>query len=106
MSKPDRLLSMLGLAAKSGNVVSGEFQTETAIKSGKARLVILSEDASDNTKRKFTNMCEYRDIPYREYRDMETLGHAIGKEARSSLALTNDGFADAIRKLFQEQMTQ
>lgn len=27
---------MLGLAAKSGNVVSGEFSTEKAVKTGKA----------------------------------------------------------------------
>ena len=36
----DRVLSMLGLAAKSGNVVSGEFSTEKAVKTGKAFLVI------------------------------------------------------------------
>ena len=43
-------LGTLGLAMKSGNVVSGEFLTEQAIRAGTARLVIVAEDASDNTK--------------------------------------------------------
>ena len=47
----DRVLSMLGLAAKSGNVVSGEFSTEKAVKTGKAFLVIVADDSSDNTKK-------------------------------------------------------
>ena len=34
--KPDRVLSMLGIAAKAGSVVSGEFSTEKAVKEGRA----------------------------------------------------------------------
>ena len=45
--KPDRVLSMLGIAAKAGSVASGEFSTEKAVKEGKAYLVIVAEDASD-----------------------------------------------------------
>ena len=47
---------MLGLATRSGNLVSGEFMTEKAVKGRKAFLVIVSREASDNTKKKFTNM--------------------------------------------------
>ena len=47
----DRVLSMLGLATRSRNVVSGGFATEEAVKSGKAYLVIIAEDASDNTRK-------------------------------------------------------
>ena len=49
----DKVLSMLGIAAKSGNVVSGEFSTEKAVKTGHAYLVIVSEEASDNTRKSF-----------------------------------------------------
>ena len=45
----DPVLSMLGIAAKSGNVVSGEFSTEKAVKTGHAYLVIVSAEASGNT---------------------------------------------------------
>ncbi len=94
----DRVLSMLGLATRSGNVVSGGFATEQAVKRGKAYLVIIAEDASDNTEKKFRNMCEFYEVPYGRYGVKETLGHAIGKEERSCLAVTDEGFANSIRK--------
>ena len=59
----DKVLSMLGIAAKSGNVVSGEFSTEKAVKTGHAYLVIVSEEASDNTRKSFMNMTEFYDVP-------------------------------------------
>ena len=96
--KPDKVLSMLGIAAKSGNIKSGEFSTESAVKEGKARLVIVAEDASDNTKKKFQNMCEFRHVPYAVYAPKEMLGHCIGKEFRASVAVTDEGIAKVIRK--------
>ena len=54
--KPDKVLSYIGLSAKSGKIASGEFSTEKAVKEGKAKLVIVAEDSSDNTKKMFTNM--------------------------------------------------
>ena len=45
--KPDRVLSMLGIAAKAGSVASGEFSTEKAVKEGRAYLVIVAQDASE-----------------------------------------------------------
>lgn len=94
----DRVLSMLGLAARSRNVVSGGFATEEAVKSGKAYLVIIAEDASDNTRKKYSNMCGFYEVPYEYYSVKEILGHAIGKEERSCLAVTDKGFADSIQK--------
>lgn len=96
--KPDKVLSMLGIAAKSGSVQSGEFSTEKAVKCGQAKLVIVAEDASDNTKKKFQNMCEFRHIPFAVYAPKEMLGHYIGREFRASLAVTNEGIADVIKK--------
>ena len=48
-----KLYSLLGLAEKSKNLVSGEFMTEKKVKSGKAYLVIVGEDASENTRKMF-----------------------------------------------------
>ena len=94
----DRVLSMLGLATRSGNVASGGFATEEAVKRRKAYLVIIAEDASDNTKKKFRNMCGFHKVPCEYYSVKETLGHAIGKEERSCLAVKDEGFANSIRK--------
>lgn len=94
-----KVLSLLGLSAKSGNLVSGEFSTEKAVKEHKAALVVVAEDASDNTKKSFSNMCAYYHVPMIVFADKETLGHAIGKQFRASAAVTQDGFAKAILKL-------
>jgi ribosomal protein L7Ae-like RNA K-turn-binding protein len=94
------ILSLVGIAAKAGKVASGEFSTETAIKKGKACLVIVSEDASDNTKKKFTNSCAYYDVPIVLLADKETLGHAIGKQQRASAAILDTGLGQAILKKY------
>lgn len=94
--KPDKVLSMLGIAAKSGNIASGEFSTEKAVKDGKAYLVIVASDASENTKKMFRNMTKFYEVPMYLYGDKETLGHYIGKEFRASLAVTNEGLAHSI----------
>ncbi len=88
----------LGLAMKSGNVASGEFMTEKAIRSGTAKLVIVAEDASDNTKKKFRNSCSYYQVPMAVFGEKEILGNAIGKEFRASLAVLDQGFASSISK--------
>ncbi len=95
--KRDNVLSLISIAKKAGRVASGEFQTEAAVKSGKAELVILSEEASENTKKKFRNMCEYYEVPCSVYAGKEALGAAIGCAQRSSLAILDPGFAASLR---------
>lgn len=97
-SEKNKVLSLLGLATRSRNVVSGGFATENAVKSGKAYLVIVSEDASANTEKKFRNMCEFYEVPYYRFGMKESLGHFMGKQERTSLAITDAGFADSIQK--------
>lgn len=92
----DRVLSMLGIAAKSGSVVSGEFSTEKAVKTGNAYLVIVSEEASENTKKAFTNMTDFYEVTIYFYGTKEELGRAIGKEFRASLAIVDENLANAV----------
>ena len=98
MTQNSKVLSMLGLAAKAGKVASGEFSTEKEVKSGRAALVIVADDASDNTKKKFKNMCDFYHVPIYFYKDKDTLGHAMGKQFRASLAILDEGFAKGILK--------
>ena len=72
--KPDKVLSYLGLAMRGHNLVSGEFQTEDAVKSGKALLVIVAEDASENTKKLFHDKCSYYEVPVYVYGTKQSLG--------------------------------
>ena len=94
-----KILAMLGLAAKSGNLVSGEFSVEKTVKEHRAFLVIVAGDASDTTKKNFRNMCAFYLVPIALCSDKETLGHSIGKMFRACTAVTDEGFAKAILKL-------
>ena len=96
--KLSKALSLISLATKAGKTASGEFCTEKEIKTGMAVLVIVAEDASENTKKKFQNMCEFYEVPIYFYGDKDTLGHAMGKEFRASLAVIDHGFANGIKK--------
>ena len=99
MENKKQILNMIGLATRAGKTVSGEFSTEKAVKGGKACLVIVSEEASGNTKKLFTDKCTYYKVPICYFGGKGELGHAIGKEMRASLAVTDEGFAKAIVKL-------
>lgn len=98
----DKILSLLGLAARGRNLVSGEFFTEKAVKERKAALVIVSSEASDNTKKMFTDMCAFYQTPIYFYSTKEELGNAVGKEMRASVAITDKGLADGIIKRLEE----
>ncbi len=92
----NKILSTLGIAARGRNFVSGEFMTEKAVKSRKAYLVIVAEDASDNTRKMFRDMGEYHKVPVYVYGTKAGLAQAIGKEMRASLAVTEEGIAKSI----------
>ena len=98
----NRFNGMLGLAAKSGAAVSGEFSVEQALKKGLAYLVILAEDASENTKKHFNDMCSYRNVPLIVYSDKQGLGKYTGKQSRASVAILDKGFADRLISIIRE----
>ncbi len=97
---------MLGIAAKSGNVVSGEFSTEKAIKTGHAFLVIVSEEASANTNKMFTNMTDFYEVPMYVFGTKEELGRCIGKEFRASLAIVDENLANAVENKLKACKTE
>ena len=96
--KQNKVESLLGLCTRSRNLVSGEFATEGAVKDGSAWLVIVATDASANTKKLFKDKCSFYEVPCFEYGTKESLGHAIGKEIRASIAVLDEGFAKSIMK--------
>ena len=103
-----KVYSMLGLCMRAGKLKSGEFAVLEAIRSKDAEIVIVSEDASDNTRKKFVDKCSFYKVPIVIFGDKEQLGHAIGKDVRTSLAITDKGFAQSLRKNlhFSENCTE
>lgn len=96
--RQSKVLSMMGLATKARKTASGEFSVEKAVKEGRAYLVVVAEDASDNTKKKFSNMCHFYQVPVYYYGEKAVLGHSMGKEQRSSMAFLDEGFAKSVMK--------
>ncbi len=99
----DRIYSFMGLAARAGKLLSGDETCERAVKSGKVYLVIVSEDASDNTKKKFRDMCSYRNINYRLFGEKELIGKFTGKSVRSVIAIKDTNFAGHLVKLIDDR---
>ncbi len=99
MNNEEKILSLLGLATRGRNLTGGEDQVLDAIRSGKAYLVIVADDASDNTKKLFTDKCSYYEIPVRIWGKKDKLGHATGKEIRASMAVIEQGFAKKLISL-------
>ncbi len=100
----NKILSILGLCMRAGLLSSGEVSAEAAIKSGKAELIILSQDASENTKNKFLNSSEFYKIKLIIFGQKEDLGKAIGKAERSVLAVCDKGFSKKILSLFEQNI--
>jgi len=99
----NRILSLLGLCMKAGKIKSGEFGTTEAVKSGAAKVVIVADDASDNTKKEFRDMCSFYKVPYFECSTKEDLGRAIGKDLRSSLSVCDEGFSKSLIMYLESQ---
>ncbi|MCD8248916.1 MAG: ribosomal L7Ae/L30e/S12e/Gadd45 family protein [Lachnospiraceae bacterium] len=101
----DKVLAYLGLSSRAGHTVSGEFSVEKSLKQRRARLVIVAGEASENTKKKFRDRCAYRKVPLYFYGTGAQLGHACGKDFRISVAIEDEGLAQAIiRQFAQEQV--
>ncbi len=93
----DRVLNLIGLAQKAGKVVSGEFMTE----GGEDRRGCTGYPGGGcfgKYTKEFRNMCEFYQVPLRIHAAKDYLGHAMGKELRASLAVVDNGFAQAIMK--------
>ncbi|MGG1551182.1 L7Ae/L30e/S12e/Gadd45 family ribosomal protein [Paenibacillus ferrarius] len=93
-----KLLNQLGLAMRAGKLVTGDEGVLKAIRSGEAKLVVMSTDASANTRKKFQDKCQFYGVPLMETGTKFELGRSIGKEMRVTIGVTDVGFAQMLQK--------
>ncbi len=98
-----KIYSLLGLSKKVGFAQGGEFLTEKAVKSFKSSLILVAEDASDNTKKNFSDMCAFYKVPFYTFGTKDDLGHSIGTEFRASVTINNAGMAKKIIDLLDNK---
>jgi len=100
----NKVFSMIGLACKAGKVVSGEDSIRNLMKNNKVKLIIIAEDASDNSIKRFVNASKYYGIQHIFLGDKDTLGKHIGKQNRAVIGITDDGFKNNILKLIENMV--
>lgn len=98
MSNKQRALNLIGLSQRANQLISGESLVLQAIRSNKAKLVIVASNASENTRKQFLNKCEYYNVPVVTSFSREEVSHALGKE-RTVCALLDKGFVHSLQKL-------
>lgn len=89
-------LSFIGMGKKAGFLTVGEMGVTLDLKKRKSSLILVAEDASDNTKKKFKNMSQYRDTEILIYETKEKLGEILGKKAVSVISVNDKNFAKAL----------
>jgi ribosomal protein L7Ae-like RNA K-turn-binding protein len=98
----EKWISFLGLANRAGKLVTGEELVIKEIQRKKLKLVLLSDDASNNTKKTILNKSSFYQVPVKMVPDRYTLGKAIGKEARVVVGVTDIGFSDKLKQLLDQ----
>ena len=95
----DKALNYLGLMRKAGACAVGETDCGIACREGKAKLLLLASDASDNAQARAKGFVYGRKIPMVQlpYTKMELSGR-LGKGAISMLAVYDLGLAVAFMK--------
>ncbi len=98
-----KVLSLMGFAKKSGNVVSGVNTCGFAIGKGRAKLVILAGDISAGSEKKIMKDIRKKGVPYVKYGTIEELSHITGEVGRSVFAVLDEGFARGILKEIEDE---
>lgn len=102
----NKVYSYLGLARRAGKVVSGEQAVVGGVKRGQVRLLLISEDASSNTYRKFSALAQNHNVRCLVYGEKDLYGQALGQSPRSVLGVLDRNFADVIRAHIQEPVRE
>lgn len=94
----EKTLNFLGLMRRAGAVEIGETATGDAVKAGKAKLVLIASDISDNSRKRAETFVYGRramlvSLPF----DKEEVSKHVGVGC-SMLAVTDLGFANALMK--------
>jgi len=91
-----KVISYLGFAKKSGNLVAGVNTCTFAMAKGKVKLMILAEDISENSEKKIMKEIRKHGVKHVKYGNIDEMSHAIGSSGRSVFAVCDRNFSDVI----------
>lgn len=96
----NKLYGMLGIARRSRKVVMGDTLI-AAIQSGKAKVVLISNEASENTLKKIQDKCAFYHVKFSIVDDM-LMNQAIGELNKKAVGVIDDGMAKKIKEYMEE----
>ncbi|MCR5482310.1 MAG: ribosomal L7Ae/L30e/S12e/Gadd45 family protein [Clostridia bacterium] len=91
-----KIYSYLGFATKSGNLMCGFNTCTAAMRRGRAKLLLVAEDISENTGEKIIREAEKTRTVWRKCLDMKSLSEITGEDNAGIFAVTDDNFAKVI----------
>lgn len=94
-----KTLNLLGLMRKANAIAVGETNTGGAVRAGKAKLLLLAADASDNARSRARGFTHGRDVvtvtlPFTK----DEIAAHVGVSGCAMAAITDIGFANAFMK--------
>jgi len=101
-----KLHSYLGFAKRSGGLITGYNTCAHAMKRGKLKLLILTEDMSENTLKKIIKEAEKGGVPYRIYGETCEISQITGCEGRGIFGIVDENFSNIITKEIDEARSQ
>lgn len=95
----EKTLNLLGLMRKANAIAVGETNTGGAVRAGKAKLLLLASDASDNARSRARGFTHGRDVvtvtlPFTK----DEIAAHVGVSGCAMAAITDIGFANAFMK--------
>ncbi|HHU84452.1 MAG TPA: 50S ribosomal protein L7 [Clostridiales bacterium] len=95
-------LNMLGLCRRAGKLSPGHDAVKMSIRSGRAKLILITSDASDRLKKEISNLAGDIKIIFLQ-ENIEELSLFIGRKA-AVLSVDDENFAKGIiSRLNQEE---
>ncbi|MEG0874136.1 MAG: ribosomal L7Ae/L30e/S12e/Gadd45 family protein [Clostridiales bacterium] len=98
IANEEKIYSLLGFAQKAGKIHSGEETVLSKVNKKSASLLIVVEDASEDTKNKMENAAERHGIPFLVFGTKGELGLSMGKSPRNAALIMDRGFAETLQK--------
>ena len=95
----EKILALLGFAAKAGKLAYGTHATEFAIDKGSAKLVVAAADVSAKTVKELRFKADKKEISVITLLGIDgaALGKRVGKGC-SLVSVLDEGFKDAVLK--------
>ena len=92
----ENFFQLLGLANKAGHCVTGEDNLIKHIRNNKVKLVIVSTEASLNTKKLYSDKCKFYNVKCVEQGNTYDISQALGKNNRVAVGISDKGFTKGL----------